>query len=839
MNGNPVDEKSTNNNRLGLRSGPTRIDAYSSSSDYRPLQQRQQSRQSSQFPSSMQCLNDNNYTLTGVSTSDMDDAATTDSKSARKKKKKDKQESRKSEEYPGFRGEDSVDKLLDFIENTGGKKKRKPVPTPSAVSIQNGPVHVEKEKNNKKLKKKTNNDKRSEYGSERGDDASSKVSDLSDEKMKDFASEVGSINSDLNSKDSQPTRVDDGLSSHGDDIAGNHVDDPMSSHGDDTVDDLVGLSHDEMAALLLSEDYKFTDIIMPQPVEEEFKVVSKKKKKADPLQTMVRKEWSTNHFHRESSSLHVPRETRRRGSSIRSKTPPANSTVTNQDKPVERSFSPSAFPVLGVGHSREGRRNSTGNVGEELNPDDSDMESVKSLPLGTSAGANSDGTMSPATSGGRPIVSYAKVAAQPKPAKGGAVVATNTNNVCKVPSVTSQTSIASNDSSLNVDKSKAGNDDMCCVKVDENNKEGRDSVESDVTVQDVNTPPADSSPVVQATPAAPHLIMDFPSLGESNNKTASSHKEAKVGACEVVRDVAVSTATVDISLTQPKMRATTTSNSPSYARTNTCSDSSQDVNDVSCHIKTKAVPPRVVMTLPAAQKTRNNHKKPKSVRQSVVFLDHKSDEPVNLDIEFGFDEGEVMVGSSESGLQQYSVSIGADTHVEFLGMEGFPPLPSSSQLTQTVSTSSVNPSPKPYYPFNNVKPPVAGMNGLVIPNTQGSHIVVVNVPEKGGAAIITHDNASAGLTFTGAADIADNRTSSIPPPHVVQMAALQPESTISHTVEEVAPSPLQPPASPPRVINVTNLQQIPFEVDPNYHRGRFDLEDAARHLFTGRSEHHA
>lgn len=154
--------------------------------------------------------------------------------------------------------------------------------------------------------------------------------------------------------------------------------------------------------------YIFTDLDLPKPVEEEFQVVGKKKKKGGPVTAKETQSKET------SAAQRVPiREERRRPQ--RSITPPPSSIVNSLSMEAERNkmrdLSPSSFPALGAGRQgrqsfRDGRRSSTGDVPKEIlikPQDDSDLESVKSLPASAQA-------VSP-----RLQISYAKMAASPKP----------------------------------------------------------------------------------------------------------------------------------------------------------------------------------------------------------------------------------------------------------------------------------------------------------------------------------------------------------------------------------------------------------------------------------------
>ena len=152
--------------------------------------------------------------------------------------------------------------------------------------------------------------------------------------------------------------------------------------------------------------YIFTDLDLPKPVEEEFQVVGKKKKKGA---TVIAKETQSKD---PTTAPRVPiREERRRPQ--RSVTPPPSSSMVNSlsmeaERNKMRDLSPSSFPALTGGRQsfRDGRRSSTGDVPKEIlikPQDDSDLESVKSLPASAQA-------VSP-----RLQISYAKMAASPKP----------------------------------------------------------------------------------------------------------------------------------------------------------------------------------------------------------------------------------------------------------------------------------------------------------------------------------------------------------------------------------------------------------------------------------------
>ncbi|XP_067649829.1 serine-rich adhesin for platelets-like isoform X2 [Haliotis asinina] len=167
------------------------------------------------------------------------------------------------------------------------------------------------------------------------------------------------------------------------------------------------LDSDDLAITENHQDYIFTDIDNLPPVEQEFTLVSKKKKRPGAKDVVPEIPRQKN-GPRENRGLPQPR----------SVTPPPISSLLKKEQ--TRDLSPSAFPALGKKANaaksrptfREGRRNSFGDVPidtltELRSQDDSDIESVKSLP------AAKGGSLSEFVS--RFPVSYAKMAAAPKP----------------------------------------------------------------------------------------------------------------------------------------------------------------------------------------------------------------------------------------------------------------------------------------------------------------------------------------------------------------------------------------------------------------------------------------
>ena len=322
-------------------------------------------------------------------------------KQIRKNKKKEKKESSlvKAAHIPGNRGEDDVEKLLDFIENNNGKKKRKGLQNGivSPVSVVNPSATIDTKIGNKKTKdKKSRNissfgkdDKTiSENSSERGDDMSSKASDIfveASENLQDSTNDLSLKENDI------PSEISNGSTS------------ACSVSKKDTLNILTD-----------TDRYIFTDFSEIPQKEEEFKpVVHNRKKKKQQKEAVPVKE----------TPVEIKRTARRKyPQGARSVTPPPNPS-SRVERPTDRAFSPSAFPVLG----REGRRNSTGNAPlDASNPDDSDIESVRSLPLSSSMEKSiNDGL--------KPIVSYAKVAAGPNLQGGASATEITGNNLNDLP----------------------------------------------------------------------------------------------------------------------------------------------------------------------------------------------------------------------------------------------------------------------------------------------------------------------------------------------------------------------------------------------------------------------
>ena len=369
-------------------------------------------------------------------------------------------------DIPGHRGNKEIDELLSFINSNGaGKQKKKDnahlLNSRHDVAPSEGKIPANKKIKDRRHKaatstsaaKKAEDKESSENSSERGDDqkSSSNSSERGeDQKSSENSSERGE---DQKSSENSSERGDDQKSSEnsserGDDQNGLKVYEnadekpkgPTSVPHDckDVNNDMIlehfdtrknDLTIDNVPDISQEEILKILDLDLPSKpkVEEEFTVVGKKKKRDrcssggnySNHKDMVlpsNHSFRNHHFHTFSSNHHVtvtkeeptPRPAYRPRPPPRSVTPPPVPTISANiaHSPTERAFSPSAFPEL-AGMQRDGRRNSTGNVPSALPAqDDSDLESVKSFPP--------DSTKTSPV-GGRPVLSYAKIAAGPKP----------------------------------------------------------------------------------------------------------------------------------------------------------------------------------------------------------------------------------------------------------------------------------------------------------------------------------------------------------------------------------------------------------------------------------------
>jgi hypothetical protein len=372
-NGNPVEIHQTKKKYISNN--------FSSLSSFRSTDFHSEYR-NQQFPSHMEDLQ--RYSNGQSSADDRSEAVR-----KRKAKKMQKENTVKAEDIPDYKGLGKLEDILEFIENTGpGKKKKKALGSaPPANNL------VMDFKNKNKPLKDSKKSKLSSPPTSSLDNASDKDEDIEMEKTI------------CDSVRTEPRRLSD--------LSTQKI--PLSNHSID-------------ARNLDKYDLCLPPDIETLPLKEaEFQLVTKNKKKKRPTYNIASFRDVT---------IEVPREPRS-WRPVRSVTPPPIKTPTDSlatppkaEKPAERAFSPSAFPGLPSAVDFEfpnsrGRRNSTGNAPVEAVTNDNDIEWVKSSPPPN--GDTDVESNSPVSPGGNVKISYAKIAASPKPKNGvsGAISSTS------------------------------------------------------------------------------------------------------------------------------------------------------------------------------------------------------------------------------------------------------------------------------------------------------------------------------------------------------------------------------------------------------------------------------
>ena len=324
---------------------------------------------------------DSGYEFSDLSQSQM--SSSSDSRFLEKKAKKAKRGRKEpctmqAKDIPGNRGNEPIETLVDFIDN-GQKKQRQQngqvngVPSLAPVTLggateQRASYSAKKPGCGRGERKVSETNSKGQSGGSEGKASSDACTGSEGSSVSDSVANMNSVLDTRSTKDAS----------------------------------LVSPIH----IVGVTDTYIFTDFGCTLPQEDDFKEVKKKKKRPKEPVTPVQKDAV---FH----ALCQVEPHRKPHVSAHSVTPPPTSSVCSDDAHVERALSPSSFPVLG--RSREGRRNSTGNAPPvDGMQDDSDMESVKSVPIGSDLGGQLDGGLSPSNLAKQ---SYAKIAAAQRPGK--------------------------------------------------------------------------------------------------------------------------------------------------------------------------------------------------------------------------------------------------------------------------------------------------------------------------------------------------------------------------------------------------------------------------------------
>lgn len=409
---------------------------------------------------------------------------------------------------------------------------------------------------------------------------------------------------------------------------------------------------------LFSQHFYFTDIDLPVK-EAEFQVVGKKKKKGVINAPVSKDAHSANNYFKDT---HIPttpkfftnRVDKPRRPLQRSVTPPPQScnTLSTEDTESERirDLSPSSFPALhssSPSSSRDGRRSSTGDVPTPRDLslkvlDDSDLESVKSMPAASQGKVKGQEVTSP-----RLAISYATMAASPSPKP-------------------SNTSIASSHSEgVDAEEMSLDGKEWKSANWKGSLTERRHSIGSH---QDVNvakeielSPSMKQKYGSQETLSKPVIMDQFEDttvtfLSEEDILSVSNDMENRIVNSKCSNIVAMDTPMNVFPQMESSNKCSVSNSSVAIASS---SSNSSDLSSVSNSNTSKQTTKKrhskvpnnpisgasVKLPVPNKQSSCNNKKTHKN--KSVIFLDKKFNEnPSNLGISFGFDS--TIVNSADS-----------------------------------------------------------------------------------------------------------------------------------------------------------------------------------------------
>ncbi|XP_052074379.1 uncharacterized protein LOC127712150 isoform X3 [Mytilus californianus] len=477
--------------------------------------------------------------------------------------------------------------------------------------------------------------------------------------------------------------------------------------------------------LVQNEDYRFTDF-EPLRKEPEFQVVGGKKKKKVP---------TTKEIVSAKETLVPPKPFKReeRRKAPRSVTPPPlNKLSSNIEGERTRDLSPSAFPALGSSNQpgfRDARRNSTGDVRMEVQSiikaqDDSDIESVKSLPA-SSQGAWLQNSLSP-----RLPVSYAKMAASPKPS----VTSLGSSTADDEPEETSMDLKAANwkgqikerRHSIGSHPENVKEIESSSIKQKYGSQEVLNVCDQEVVLVDGDF--SDQDVVLVDT--------DFPKVGFDIKVVSSTNsiktEESNTSLCSNVSfgDVIPN----DTNIIDSQM---TVSYSKKYE-----SETAKQINeDLECSLENdksssessyKVSNPKKICETNNAEKVKsvkqtvNNSKR---VKQSVIFMDKRvSQAPRNLGISFFFDSAnESNVADNNSENIQKCSSSSLQSNSSNIPKTDSKNLRKNSSENSVIDKLSISNSNKEFGTDSSQKShPLAGKNGviehIINPNVQNKHL---------------------------------------------------------------------------------------------------------------------
>lgn len=449
--------------------------------------------------------------------------------------------------------------------------------------------------------------------------------------------------------------------------------------------------------------YIFTDLDLPKPVEEEFQLVGKKKKKGAPV---TAKEMQSKEA---SAAQRVPvREERRRPQ--RSITPPPSSIVNSLSMEAERNkmrdLSPSSFPALGAGRQgrqsfRDGRRSSTGDVPKEIlikPQDDSDLESVKSLPASAQA-------VSP-----RLQISYAKMAASPKP--NNSVSTFHGEDPEDQSNVSVDFKSAVWKGSLTERRHSIGS-----------SPDGKDNEASSIrqkfgSQELVKLEKEENLFISSQLPSSPEKSPSGMEASRSNSSQSSSVEDS--AAADSVSSTVLNTSVTkasDSEFNEPLESYSINITAHVMAKNN---GANNQVSSKSQVTKSSSCDPSKPSKLQVSSKQKGIAKRQ---ARSVVFLDRSEKDHKNLDIVFGFDpqldeeELKVSVSNSVSSSSLQSSVLSQTKSSEIVcgdNSKEFPPIPVIHSKSVSNNSSSTNTKDFKHSPRNSKSAsfPLEGKNGV-------------------------------------------------------------------------------------------------------------------------------
>jgi hypothetical protein len=486
---------------------------------------------------------------------------------------------------------------------------------------------------------------------------------------------------------------------------------------------LNGMVSKDMNALLLlneldlvqNEDYRFTDF-EPLRKEPEFTVVGKKKKKPTSTKEVITSAKET---------LIPPKPAKReeRRKAPRSVTPPPlNKLSSNIEGERTRDLSPSAFPALGSANQpsfRDARRNSTGDVRMEVQSiikaqDDSDIESVKSLPA-SSQGVWGQNSLSP-----RLPVSYAKMAASPKPSVNSLESSTTEEDPgdpgMDLKAANWKGQIKERRHSIGSHPENVKESESSSMKQKFGSQEVLNVCDQDVVLIDSDYPKVEFGDGFENESNSMKNEENNPSLCSSVSFVDNNLNDTNI----IINSHSTSLNCKSVSNSEPA-KQTNQDDEECFHETDKLSESSYKVSNPRKNFETNNVE-----KVKSTKQTLNNSKK---VKQSVIFMDKRvSQTPKNLGISFFFDsENESNVTGVElENLQKCSSSNLQNSPNNIPKSSDSKKLSRTSDNASVIDSTSISISNNEQgADFLSKSHPLTGKNGVVDriinPNVQNKH----------------------------------------------------------------------------------------------------------------------